>query len=119
MQSGVISDGQISASSQWGDNYAASRGRLQLSGRPWSVATNNVSQWLQVDLIGQYTNVTRVATQGSNAYDERVTEYKLQYSNDGVNFQNYTEQRQNTDRVSLLTCIKRTPSGNLHCIWRG
>jgi len=36
--------------------------------------------------------VTRVATQGRNAaYSQWVTKYKLQYSDDGVNFQYYQE----------------------------
>ena len=40
----------------------------------------------------QHAKVTRVATQGRNAaYIQWVTKYKLQYSDDGVNFQYYQE----------------------------
>jgi len=46
--------------------------------------------------------VTRVATQGRySVYNQWVTKYKLQYSDDGVNFQYYKEQGQTTDKVIL------------------
>ena len=104
MESGAIADRQISASSEYG---AASQGRLhfQTGGRAWMAAQNDVNQWLQIDLGNQYTKATRVATQGRKYSSYRVTEYKLQYSNDGVNFQYYKEQ--NTDKVKLVdVCIK-------------
>ncbi|KAL9978622.1 hypothetical protein ACROYT_G016159 [Oculina patagonica] len=44
--------------------------------------TNNVNEWLQVDL-GRETTVSKVATQGSYDNDERVTSYSLSYSVDG------------------------------------
>ena len=106
MESGAITDRQISASSIWG---GASQGRLhsQTGGGAWLPAQNDVNQWLQVDLGNQHTKVTRVATQGGvfSSLQLGVTEYKLQYSNDGVNFQHYQEQ--NTDKVKLVhVCIK-------------
>ena len=42
----------------------------------------------QMTLINE---VTRLATQGRNGYSQWVTKYKLQYSDDGVNFQYYWE----------------------------
>ena len=102
MENGAILDEQITASSQWSDNYAPFHGRLhfQASGQKqgsWSAAKNDLHQWLQVDLGNQYTKVTGVATQG--AFIEWVTEYKLTYSDDGVNFQYYKEQGQMADKV--------------------
>ena len=96
METGAISDAQISASSEWDANHAAKQGRLDfqaVSGKAgsWSAKANNVNQWLQIDLGNQHTKVTRVATQGRNAHSQRVTKYKLQYSDDGVNFQYYRE----------------------------
>ncbi len=96
MESGAISDGQISASSNYG-NFPPEQGRLHGSG---SWGTNaDIDQWLQVDLGDPNTNVTGVATQGIGDWDWVIT-YKLQYSNDEVNFHYYKEQGQNTDRVS-------------------
>jgi len=98
MESGAISDAQISASSEYDANHAAKQARLHFKPRSgatgsWSARTNNVNQWLQIDLGYQYTDMTRVATQGRNSYlyPQWVTMYKLQHSDDGVNFQYYRE----------------------------
>ena len=105
MEDNAIADEQISASSQLDANHASSKGRLQFqaassNGGSWSALTNDVSQWLQVDLGNQQTIVTRVATQGSNVKSQWVTKYKLQYSHDGFNLQYYSEPRQNESKVS-------------------
>jgi len=104
MENGAISNGQITASSEWDVNHAAIQGRLNFQGNQykkgsWSARGSNKNQWLQVDLGSEYTTVTRVATQGRHDYPQWVTKYKLQYSNDGVNFQFYREQRQTEDKV--------------------
>lgn len=103
MESGTISDGQISASSEPEDgNRAAKLGRLHFparDGHSWSVTRNDANQWLQVDLMAQKTTVTQVATQGSNGHKEWVSTYKLQYSSDGLSFKYYKEQGQNGDTV--------------------
>ena len=104
VESGAISDAQISASSQWDANHAAIQGRLhfQKSSRKegsWSARTNDVNQWLQIDLGNQVTKVTRLATQGRNLYRQWVTRFKLQYSDDGVNFHYYRDQPQCAPKV--------------------
>lgn len=112
MENGTISDGQISASSQWNPNHAAIQGRLNLKAKlpglkagAWLALHNNVNQWLQIDLIGPNTRLTRVATQGRNDLDQWVTKYKLEYSNNGGNFQYYREQGQTDDKVKKTTCV--------------
>ena len=108
MQSGDISDGQISASSEWDPNHAAIQGRLNfkqsgIKGGAWSSLTLDTKQWLQVDLGSYYTRVSRVATQGRNLFDQWVTEYQLEYSYNGVNFQYYREQGQTVNKVKKMT----------------
>ena len=102
MADGAIIDGQVTASSQVNANHAAKQGRLHFKGiwkaGAWSAGRNDDNQWLQIDLIGQY-KVTRVATQGRNGYAQWVTEYKLQYGEDGKNFQHYREPGQTTNKV--------------------
>ena len=105
IEDNAIAVEQISASSQLDANHATSKGRLQFQAASsndgsWSALTNDVSQWLQVDLGNQQTIVTRVATQGSNPKSQWVTKYKLQYSYDGFNFQHYSEAGQNKSKVS-------------------
>ena len=95
MAFGSISDTQIIASSQLDGNHSASQARLhfQADGYKvggWSALTNDRDQWLQVD-FGSYTKVTRLATQGMNGYDQWVTRYMLQYSDDGITFHLYKE----------------------------
>ena len=104
MESKSISDDQISASSQLGSDYSAKQARLHFKSNGskaggWSALSNNPYQWLQVDL-GSYTRVTRVATQGGNGYDQWVTKYKLQYSDDGVTFQFYKDVGDSSPKVS-------------------
>ena len=103
MESGVITDRQISASSQWDANHAAARGRLHLKeggGKQgaWSARTNDVYQWLQINLNGYFT-LTHVASQGRIRYGQWVTKYKVQYITDGTNFQYYKEQGK--DKVNV------------------
>ena len=110
MDSGAITDAQITASSQWNDNHAARQARLHFKkafGKQgsWSSRTNDLKQWLQIDL-GQYTTVTRIATQGrhgTDPWDQYVTAYKLQYSYDGVTFQFYKETQYDSEKVCLYS----------------
>ena len=97
MESGTIADGQIKASTEWDMNHAAIQGRLHYLAKPgkagsWSARYNNLDQWLQIDLGNQDTTITGLATQGRNGHGQWVTKYKVQYSDDGANFQYYAEQ---------------------------
>ena len=111
MENGLIPDAQISASSQWDANHAAHQGRLRFKARPWKPGSwtprkDDPHPWLQIDLGSQYIKVKRVATQGRNSNNrwyEWVTRYKMQYSNDEVNFQYYKERGQTTAKVLKWT----------------
>ena len=117
MESGKISDSQISASSQRDGGHAASQGRLHFQetsrkSGAWVATYRNNHQWLQVDLgiSNRIATVTGVATQGRHYSNEWpwgqhrqwVTKYRLQYSDDGLNFQCYREQGQTTDKVKIF-----------------
>ena len=101
MENNAISHGHISASSHYRADYAPFNGRLGFQDGPgcWSTSLEDTNPWLQVDLGSVYTKVTRVATQGRHSQSQWVTKYKLQYGDDGQNFQNYTEKGQSTDKV--------------------
>ena len=102
MGDGSISDEQISASSENNAELAATQGRLN-SSKSWTSLHPDVNQWLQVDLGWTRSTVTSVATQGRSDQDQWVTEYKLQYSNDGMNFRYYIEQGQATEKVNYYS----------------
>ena len=100
----AIPNGQVKASTEWDGNHAAIQGRLYYKAIPgkagsWSARTNDVNQWLQVDLGNEFTRVTGVASQGRNGANQWVTKYKLQYSSDGVSFKYYRDAGQGADRV--------------------
>ena len=105
MESGEITDDQISASSSAQTITPPKVARLnRLDGTDnlqgaWVAAHRDEYQWLQIDLKVPHTGVTRVATQGRNRNSQWVTKYKLQYGNDEVNFQYYREQGQITNKV--------------------
>ena len=108
MENGGISDGQISASSQLDSSHAVTHGRLHFKAKAgkagsWSARKNDVNQWLQIDLGSRHTQITRVATQGRNDYSQWVTMYKLQYSNDRMNFKYYKDQGKTTDKVKYMS----------------
>ena len=115
MESREISDGQISASSQFAITHAAFYGRLHGKTRAWSARTTDVNQWLQIDLIGQY-RVTRVATQGRDDYNQWVTKYQLQYSNDSMNFLDYKGYGQNATKVRYLRRGNTRSQFSIHLI---
>ena len=50
---------------------------------------------------GAFTKVTRVASQGRHAVAQWVTKYRLKYSNDGVNYQDYKEESQTVVEVNV------------------
>ena len=104
MDSGAIPDSHISASSQYSDYNGVRKARLHFketgnSPGGWASKTNDLNQWLQVDL-GRYTTVTKIATQG-NRLNKWVVEYNLQYSDDGVIFKFYKEARDTSPKVKI------------------
>ena len=110
MQSGEISDGQLSASSERDSKHSATESGLHVvnpdRAGSWAAENNDTDQWLQVDLVILHTRVTRVATQGNNGHQgEWVTKYNLQYGNDTERFYNYTAPGQNTTKVKLISCV--------------
>ena len=114
MENGDIRDAQITASSEFDGNHAAKQGRLNFLAVPgkagsWSARTNDVNQWIQVKLPG-YTKITRFATQGRNAFNQWVKQYKLEYSEDGVSFHYYHEPGQSAAKV--LRCLQRYNNTN-------
>ena len=109
MESGAITDAQLSASSEWGGSYlyAPRQGRLNfqsVSGKKagaWCPRKNDPDPWLQVDL-GSYTTVTRIATQGRNGWGNWwVTKYRILYSDNGITFQYYKEPLDNSAKVNV------------------
>ena len=93
MENGEIEDYQISASSETfsGNHYHGAHNsrldrpaQLGMSGS-WSAHTNDLNQWIQVDLMIP-TWVAGVMIQGRQDYSQWVKEYTVEYSSDGQNW---------------------------------
>jgi len=112
METRLIKDAQITASSEWGSNHAAIQARLNFKAGggkqgAWSAGSNDANQWIQVAL-GSYTTLTGIATQGRNGNSQWVTKYQLQYGDDGVNFHYYRAL------CEMLPKVKLYPADNFH-----
>lgn len=102
MQSGAISDEQISASSEQSQHYAKS---ARLNSTAWVAGILNSTQWLQIDLGSQH-KVNRVATKGKGADNMFVSKYNLTYSNDEVNFYYYKEKEGAGNKVKYNKSLR-------------
>lgn len=104
MENYKITAAQISASSQFNEYHAPNQGRLYAKGGggyigSWTAGARNLRQWIQIDLRVE-TNVQFVATQGRHGnFNQQVTQYELQYSEDGLSFLVYKKAGENSDAV--------------------
>lgn len=113
MERGFITNAQITASSQWDANHAAVQARLHFKAGggkqgAWSARANNQNQWLKVDL-GYESDIKIIGTQGRNVYNQWVTSYKLDYSNDDSSFQYYRDPGSHIDKAcgSEILCVSK------------
>lgn len=87
----------FTASSMYNRYYGPWSSRLQARNRGatrggWLAKVNNNRQWLQIDL-GAKSVVKRIATQARYDANQWVTSYTVSYSNNGVRFYPYRENR--------------------------
>ena len=89
----IIPDVQMTASSEYGDDYQAAYGRLNGDrGDGWCAKESSRNDdWLQVDLRKSF-EVCAIATQGDRSGDEWVKAFKLSYSPDGTNWKTYVDE---------------------------
>ncbi|XP_031566626.1 uncharacterized protein LOC116301675 [Actinia tenebrosa] len=103
MMTGSIHNAHITASSYHDQQTQPFYARLRMPVSSWTAKTNDVGQWLRVNL-DRVTKVTRIATQGSFNTDQWVTSYTLEYSLDGGHYYKYWYGRVfkgNDDRKSI------------------
>ncbi|KAJ8268504.1 hypothetical protein COCON_G00136760 [Conger conger] len=80
----------FSGSSTFSSGYAPGYAKLNQRGGAggWSPAENDNYQWLQVDL-GNRKQVTAIATQGRYSSSDWTKQYRLLYSETGMNWKPY------------------------------
>ena len=87
MESGAISDTQITSSSDLSDTSKAIYARFKQLGAikgtdgAWIADTNDKNQWVEVNMYRQ-TVITGVNMQGNPSSDKWVTRYKVEFSLD-------------------------------------
>ncbi|XP_028408770.1 uncharacterized protein LOC114531336 isoform X2 [Dendronephthya gigantea] len=96
MESGLILDGQISASSLYSTTYREGLGRLNnnpnsgAAWQGWRPLDDDANPWFQVD-FEIFAKVTSIFTLGLDGSTYWTKKYLVSFSNDGRNFQNYIE----------------------------
>ncbi|XP_038622278.1 discoidin, CUB and LCCL domain-containing protein 2 isoform X2 [Tachyglossus aculeatus] len=108
MESGVIPDSQITASSvlEWTDsmghehNWKPERARLKRSGPPWAALATDEYQWLQIDL-NKEKKITGIITTGSTKVEHNyyVSAYRILYSDDAQKWTVYREPGVEQDKI--------------------
>ncbi|XP_019614394.1 PREDICTED: lactadherin-like [Branchiostoma belcheri] len=114
MESGVIPDESITASSHWDADLVANNGRLNAVDGfgAWAAANSAVGEFLQVD-FGHMKRVTGTIVQGRNVgVDQWVTSYKLQYSREATTWATYTVN-DGSEKVFPGNTDRSTPVMNL------
>uniref|UniRef100_A0A4W3K6W3 Discoidin, CUB and LCCL domain containing 2 n=1 Tax=Callorhinchus milii TaxID=7868 RepID=A0A4W3K6W3_CALMI len=100
MESGIIGDGQITASSalQWHDSsgqfhvWGPEKARLKQQGSPWAACLTDEHQWLQIDLKKE-KRITGIITTGSTLgeYSFYISAYRILYRDDKQKWKMYRE----------------------------
>ena len=107
MEDGSILDNQITASSEWDQYHGPSNARLNRPVTPpttgaWSAKTNDLNQWIQVDL-GGFKQVLGVVTQGRNGHSQWVTRFNVQYSQNGQIWNYIKDSYGHNVRIDIIT----------------
>ncbi|KAM6319816.1 coagulation factor V [Podargus strigoides] len=107
MENGGIKNTQITASSvktSWFNTWDPSLARLDQKGKinAWRAKLNNNQQWLQIDLL-TIKKITAIATQGVKSIPSEnfVKTYVIQYSDQGSEWQSYTDGSSSVPKVFL------------------
>uniref|UniRef100_A0AAY4BIV4 Discoidin, CUB and LCCL domain containing 2 n=1 Tax=Denticeps clupeoides TaxID=299321 RepID=A0AAY4BIV4_9TELE len=106
MESGVVRDSQVSASSVWewsqelASEWGPSGARLKRAGLPWAAAHLDQQQWIQVDLK-RGKRITGIITTGSALLEHQfyVSAYRVLYSQDGQQWMTYQESSSNHVKI--------------------
>ncbi|ERE75496.1 discoidin, CUB and LCCL domain-containing protein 2, partial [Cricetulus griseus] len=108
MESGVIADPQITASSvlEWTDHmgqensWKPEKARLRKPGPPWAAFATDEHQWLQIDL-NKEKKITGIVTTGSTMVEHNyyVSAYRVLYSDDGQRWTVYREPGMEQDKI--------------------
>ena len=113
MENNLLPNSAITASSVWRHVTGHESWRARLNNLPnghagcWVAGNNKVGEWLQIDLRKERL-LTKLATQGRPASNQRVTSYSLWLSSDNVKWEEYKENGV-VKRYAMLIWSTRIP----------
>ncbi|XP_041367296.1 uncharacterized protein LOC121381939 [Gigantopelta aegis] len=110
MKNHEIRDSMLTASSYRDGRHTPQSARLGSAGA-WLAAIDNTQQYIEVDFL-QPTIISGITTQGRPDAPSFVTSYKLFYSNDGINWNAYREDK-HIDKVFAGNFDSVTPVQNM------
>ena len=105
-----LPDSSFTASSSYNAGHGPSNGRLNFQAGggktgAWSARTNDVNQWLQIDL-GQAVHINYIQTQGrEDCCNQFVTSYTVSYSLDNIKYEKYQKYGKEVVSESTLLCL--------------
>ena len=109
MQTGLILDSSITASSSLSSSKGPEAGRLHRIGdtdaKAWKAKFEDAYQWLQVD-FGNWTRVTGVAVQSREYLKQWVASYSLTTSSTGELFE-YVRNKTGAKKCSFLLVVRQ------------
>ena len=120
MENNLLPDSAITASSVWPHVTGHESWRARLNNVPnghagcWVAGNNKVGEWLQIDLTKERL-LTKLATQGRPASNQRVTSYSLWLNSDNVKWEEYREN--GVEKVCDADLINRNPAWSGHRVW--
>ena len=106
----------LAASTEYDPNHGVANSRIdslksRANSHSWCAGSNDVSQWIGVSLL-TFRRVVKVATQGRGDAPEWITQYRVQYTIDGVTWTNADGGRVylgNTNQGTTVTNSITTP----------
>ncbi|XP_072043402.1 uncharacterized protein [Amphiura filiformis] len=109
--SNVVPNSQLTASTSYFaffEDYAAVKARLHTPAYSWCAATNDVNQWVQIDLV-RYQYISGVITQGCASYDRWVTKYSVDFSMNSADTLEYVRDSNNARQIFEANSDRNTP----------
>ena len=101
---------RVSASSCWATDHDVDRIRLNYTtaygSNSWCAKYNDTNQWVQLHLGSDQRLVTEIKTQGRNGCNQWVKKFKVQISDDGINWESVEGGKEfigNSDQNTIVS----------------
>ena len=99
-------DDRIRASSEYNSDHSVKGGQSNKimennHSSAWCASASDKNPWIEVSFPENYL-ITGVSIQGSGDCNQYVTKFRVLYSNDGINYLNFSEFEGNSDNTTVV-----------------